>query len=286
MYDAFSDLVTGSTCLGCRRGGRLLCPDCLAGLPAAAQPSWPTPCPAGLVTPWASGDYEGLVRELVLGHKERGLLPLAAPLGLLLAQAVAAALPDRATVVLVPVPSRRTSVRARGHDPTYNMTRAAARHLRAVGYDAVPHRLLSIRGVVLDQAGLTSEQRADNLAGSFWCPTAAVAALARRRQRARTVICDDVLTTGATAREAQRALESVGIRSDAIAVVAATRKRTPYTDTGPSWGGQPFAGHAPNDRLTSLYGVRPGPWLRRRGTRREVGTTPASRCQSQAKRST
>ena len=180
MYDAFSDLVTGSTCLGCRQGGRLLCSDCLAGLPAAAQPSWPTPCPAGLVTPWASGAYEGLLRELVLGHKERGLLPLAAPLGLLLAQAVAAAVPDRATVVLVPVPSRRTSVRARGHDPTYNMTRAAARHLRAVGYDAVPHRLLSIRGVVLDQAGLTSEQRADNLAGSFWCPTAAVGALARR----------------------------------------------------------------------------------------------------------
>ena len=167
---------------------------------------------------------------MVLGHKEHGLLPLAAPLGLLLAQAVAAAVPDPGTVVLVPVPSRRTTVRARGHDPTYNMTRSAARHLRAVGYDAVPHRLLSIRGVVLDQAGLTSGQRAENLTGSFWCPTAAVAALGRRRRRARTVICDDVLTTGATAKEAQRALESVGIRSDAIAVVAATRKRTPGPD--------------------------------------------------------
>jgi predicted amidophosphoribosyltransferase len=226
VYDAFTDLFTGSTCVGCGRGGRLLCADCVTGLPDAARPVWPTPCPAGLVAPWASGDYEGLVRDLVLGHKERGLHPLAAPLGLLVAQAVVAALPTPCTVVLVPVPSRRASVRARGHDPTYAMTRAAARHLRAVEYDAVPHRLLSIRGPVLDQAGLTSEQRADNLAGSFWCPSAAVAALQRRRVRARVVICDDVLTTGATAREGQRALESVGIVPDAIAVVAATRRHS------------------------------------------------------------
>jgi predicted amidophosphoribosyltransferase len=225
MYDDLTDLVTGSTCLGCSRAGRLLCVDCLIGLPSTAQPMWPTPCPPGLVTPWATGPYAGLVRDLVLGHKERGLLALAGPLGLLLAEAVAAAVPSPCTVVLVPVPSRRASVRARGHDPTYETTRSAARHLRAVGYDAVPHRLLAIRGALLDQAGLTSEQRAANLAGSFWCPAAAVGALARTRRRARAVICDDVLTTGATTREAQRALESVGIQPAAIAVVAATRRR-------------------------------------------------------------
>jgi predicted amidophosphoribosyltransferase len=64
------------------------------------------------------------------------------------------------------------------------------------------------------------------------CPTSSLRRLVRRSPEAVLVVCDDVLTTGATAREAQRALEASGLTVLAIATAAATRKRI---RTGVSW---------------------------------------------------
>lgn len=184
--------------------------------------------------PWAATPYAGAVRDAVLAHKERRVLALAAPLGGWLALAVAAALregpapggPCPAPVVLVPVPSRRAGVRARGHDATARMTRAAATGLRpALGAPVVVAPLLRLRPGVLDQSGLTASARAANLAGSMACDARRLARLARRVGRARVVVCDDVVTTGATVREAQRALEASGVPVLAVAAVAATTLR-------------------------------------------------------------
>jgi predicted amidophosphoribosyltransferase len=225
VLDALRDLVTGSTCAGCGRPGRLLCPGCAEGLRGRARPAWPTPCPAGLATPVAAGEYDGLLRRLVLGHKERRQLGLAAPLGDLLSDAVRL-LPGPApsALVLVPVPSRAATVRSRGHDPTYAMTRRAAAVLDGPDRRVRAARLLRV-GAVLDQSGLDARGRADNLAGSMSCPSSSLRALARRVGRAHVVVCDDVITTGSTAREAQRALEASGLAVLGVAAVAATRRR-------------------------------------------------------------
>jgi predicted amidophosphoribosyltransferase len=227
MRDAAADLLLGGSCLGCAVPGRLVCPACRAGLPTQATPRWPSPPPPGLVTPYAVAAYEGIVRALVLGHKEHRLLALTPVLGHLLACSVAAALADvgpGAPVVLVPVPSRPATVRARGHDPMLATTRAAATVLGARA-SVVP--LLRSRPGVVDQAGLDVARRRANLAGSMAVRARPLRALARRAQAVHVVVCDDVLTTGSTAREAQRALGAVGIEVLAVAVVAATARRTP-----------------------------------------------------------
>jgi predicted amidophosphoribosyltransferase len=231
LVDAAADLLLGAACVACGLPGRRCCPACRAALPVTAAPAWPAPTPAGLAPPYAAGEYADPLRALVLGHKEHRLLSLTAPLGGLLAASVAAALTDLVPgddlpVVLVPVPSRPAAVRQRGHDPTLAMTRRAARILsrstRAVG----AARLLRLRPGVADQAGLGADARRRNLEGSMACRGRAVGAVGRRLGTARVVVCDDVLTTAATAREAQRALEAVGVEVLAVATVAATRRRS------------------------------------------------------------
>jgi predicted amidophosphoribosyltransferase len=221
VRDVFLDLVLGGRCVGCGRAGRALCRACDEDLPEQPQPAWPSPTPGGLATPWAAAPYAGTVREMVLAHKERGVFALRRPLGRLLTLAVEPLLAG--PVVLVPVPSRPGAARARGHDPTYTLTREATRLLRGRGLPVITARLLVSRGGVADQAGLDAAARSANLAGSMRCSQSALGRLAGRRLRA--VVCDDVLTSGATAREAQRALEATGVEVAGIAAVASTVRR-------------------------------------------------------------
>lgn len=244
LADGFLDLVLGSACVACQRPGRALCEACRRSLPAGGALRLPTPCPAGLVPSYSAGEYDGALRALVLAHKEQRVLALGRPLGQVLRGAVAAALAEAdlaldQPVVLVPVPSRPAAVRQRGHDPTRSMVRNAAAALSGDGRPASTAGLLRVRPGVVDQAGLDAAGRAANLAGSMATSAAALRRLARSRSRAHVVLCDDVLTTGSTLREAQRALESVGLVVLAAATVAATRRRGAPPKVGPDLSSSP-----------------------------------------------
>jgi len=105
-------------------------------------------------------------------------------------------------VLLVPVPSSRTAVAARGHDPARRIALAAAAELRRGG---VPARVLSVlrqRRGVADQAGLNSRQRLENLEGAL----AVAPGGARLLADGPVVLVDDLMTTGASLTEAARAV--------------------------------------------------------------------------------
>ena len=173
--------------------------------------------------------------------------------------------------------------RSRGHDPTYAIVAcggAAPARLRARRDDR-PAAACPLGGVA-DQAGLDAAGGRANLAGSMSCPPSALRRLAGQR-RARFVVCDDVLTTGATAREAQRALEAAASRSPGSPWSRPPSAR-PAVSTKRDLRATAFVVRP--QRLASVHGVRPGPWLRRRDALDAQGIPTASRCQSQAKRST
>jgi predicted amidophosphoribosyltransferase len=222
LRDALIDLVLGGRCAGCGRPGVSLCPDCGRAL-AVSTPyrAWPEPAPELLRPTTATAEYAGVVRSLILAHKEHGRYSLARPLGEALAVAVQAALDPGRAAWLCPVPSSPATVRQRGHDPLRRMTAAAVRHLRKRGYDVRVADALAVVRRPVDQAGLSAERRAANLDGAF----GARSRWAERLTDQPVIVVDDVLTTGSTLAEACRALSSRGIPVLGCAVLAATRRR-------------------------------------------------------------
>ncbi|MFC9581941.1 ComF family protein [Streptomyces yangpuensis] len=215
-WQELSGLVLPVDCAGCGAARVLVCDGCRGALSgAAAGPVRPSPRPEGLPVVRAAAVYEGAVRAVLLAHKERGALPLAGVLGGALAAAVLAGGtgPGPGEVALVPVPSARRQVRARGHDPARRIALAAAGRLRRAGVPARVAPVLVLRRAVADQAGLGARQRRENLAGALAVRRDGV----RLTHGARIVLVDDVVTTGATLAEAARAVRAGGLVVGAVA---------------------------------------------------------------------
>jgi predicted amidophosphoribosyltransferase len=185
------------------------------------------PEPLGLPAVHAVARYEDAPRAVLLAHKERGALGLARPLGAALARAVRGAVTagtgvaysrgrrvddpaveETRELVLVPVPSARRSVGARGHDPARRIAFAAAGELRRGGTPARVAPVLRQRRAVGDQTGLGARERLSNLSGALEL----VPGGRRLLTGGRVVLVDDLMTTGASLVEAARVIRAAGGR--------------------------------------------------------------------------
>ena len=200
----------------------------------------------------AASRYEGMMPRALLALKNAGRTDLLSLLGEGLARSVYELLrahreglqPESASsvpveVLLIPAPSSAQSVRRRGYAPANLLVQEAARQLNkrlpasvrvravdVIGYVPRGRRgsgasIISdaISGAQNEQKSLGAVGRAERMHGAL---RVMEPALCTGRV---SVICDDVVTTGATASEMVRVLQESGSRVLGVCAVAAVPKK-------------------------------------------------------------
>ena len=200
----------------------------------------------------AASRYEGMMPRALLALKNAGRTDLLSLLGEGLARSVYELLrahreglqPESASsvpveVLLIPAPSSAQSVRRRGYAPANLLVQEAARQLNkrlpasvrvravdVIGYVPRGRRgsgasIISdaISGAQNEQKSLGAVGRAERMHGALRVMEPALCA------GRVSIICDDVVTTGATASEMVRVLQEAGSRVLGVCAVAAVPKK-------------------------------------------------------------
>ncbi len=155
---------------------------------------------------------DGPVRTLVHRLKYSDRLELARPMGAWMARAGTDILGE--ADALAPVPLHYTRLWRR----QFNQAAALAQVVSAKCGKPAEHGLVARVRRTRSQVGLSRAERAENLQGAFRCPETA-----ELRGR-RIVLIDDVLTSGATANAAARALLRGGAKAVDVLVFARVAK--------------------------------------------------------------
>ncbi|SER69603.1 Predicted amidophosphoribosyltransferases [Propionibacterium cyclohexanicum] len=223
------DLLLGSACASCAAPGPLLCRRCSLELRGPVVRGRRGADSSGArsqsIHVWAGATYRPVAGRLVIAFKDRGAWSLARPLAELTTRAVRACIQETSrngagAPFLVPVPCDPSRARERGIDHTRMLARATARRC-GLAWSAALRRM----SAAPDQVGLDATARREAQHGTMICDPGGIPLAWRRRDRtdeASVIVLDDVVTTGATAVEAVRALRLSGREVRGVVCAALT----------------------------------------------------------------
>ncbi|OBF11502.1 ComF family protein [Mycobacterium sp. 852002-10029_SCH5224772] len=207
------DLILPTECGGCGAPSTRWCDACATEL--AVRPDEPhvvNPRIDPDVPVFALGRYANARRQAILALKEHHRADLVVPLARTLALGVHRLLSwgiVDTPLTIVPAPTRRSAARRRGGDPVTRLARAAVAAHPEVAVAAA----LRIKALTRDSVGLGTAARERNITGRV--------VLRGRPPRTDVMVVDDIVTTGATARESVRVLHAAGVRVVAVLAIAA-----------------------------------------------------------------
>jgi predicted amidophosphoribosyltransferase len=213
---ALTEIIFPSRCLGCRRLGIKICSQCRAfwhphiyrTLITTERNSFPV---------YSAIEYSSVARRVLVSSKESGLFDADQLILQALMHSLSYLYGEIGIADLVPVPSRKSATRRRGRNFLLTHTLELSKNPRVLTRPLLHHTRR-----VKDQTSLNAKQRQINLSGSFDCITMAGSA------HIPVIIVDDVVTTGATLREAGRALHAGGF-TVLGAITACVAKPLRYT---------------------------------------------------------
>ena len=195
-FTELSHLVFPTRCYGCNSLGISICTDCRREwIPHYYKTH------INLLSVHSAIRYTPTASKIILAAKENGLQGADDLLIAAIVHVLSKARLDRGYFTLVPVPSSKRSQRRRGRSFIVDLTKAISKHTGIAVNDC-----LQVSRRVSDQSGLTRIQRSSNMHGAFSVKPGAIL-------RGDAIVIDDVVTTGATLREAARALNSQGFHA-------------------------------------------------------------------------
>lgn len=193
-FSEVTQLLFPSRCFGCQELGPSICSEC--------RSSWHPHyyrTKFDALTVHSSLLYTPTASKIILAAKESGLKKADELIIDALCLALERSKVDLTLSRLVPIPSSKTSQRRRGRSFIVDVVEQVSRRTGIQMVDC-----LKLSRKVLDQSGLNRQERATNLTEAFALSSPV---------RGELILVDDVVTTGATLKEAFRAVNSQGFHA-------------------------------------------------------------------------